>query len=131
MPSPKSAKQVGTENPEGAEEVLAATDADPGKVAEVPTAEPGEESAGGGGTGDSSEESEGENEDEEDHWISFALKYDDGTPVGDEPYKVKVGDGTIKQGRTDAEGKVKIEGLPEGNVEVTFPRIPKDVWKKA
>ena len=64
-------------------------------------------------------------------WVAFNLKDDAGKPVPDEPYKVKTSDGKIYTGTLDDQGKARIDGIPKGNCEITFPRMHKTEWKHA
>lgn len=63
--------------------------------------------------------------------LSFELLDADDRPVAHEPYKVKLPDGSILEGRTDEAGKVLVEGLDPGSCEVSFPLIDKNEWQKA
>ena len=141
MPSAGSGSEISIVEPEEPEEALDADEADPGKVAEAKQQQAqtreGKYAATpvAAETSSSTDESEEEQEDETDeestHFISFELKYEDGKPVPDEPYKVKLSDGSIKSGKTDKDGKVRIDGVPDGKCEVNYPRIDKDQWQKA
>jgi len=141
MPSAGSGTKISIIAPEEPSEVEDADEADPGEVAEAKQQQvisrEGKYSATPvaaattSSTDESEEEQEEESEEEPTHFISFELKYEDGTPVPDEPYKVKLSDGTVKTGKTDKDGKVRIDGVPEGQCEVNYPRIDKDQWRKA
>lgn len=73
--------------------------------------------------------SDEETEKAEDHWISIELTDKDGKPIPDEQYRVKLPDGTIYSGYTDAQGKARIERIPTGGTaEINFPRIHGDEW---
>lgn len=143
MPSAKSGSSISIVAPEDPEAALDADEADPGKVAEIKQqqviSKEGKYSAtpvalaaaSSSSTETEQDEQQEEKEDEATHFISFELKYEDGTPVPDEPYKVKLSDGSVKSGKTDKDGKVLIEGVPNGKCEVNYPRIDKDQWRKA
>ncbi len=69
---------------------------------------------------------------DETHWISIELKDHEGNAMPNEQYRVKLPDGSIVSGYTDAEGKAKVEGLPDGGeAEINFPRISGDEWEPA
>ena len=113
--------------------------ADPGELAEV-QAEQAKTKKGrygstqvpaAGAGGSSSAEQQSQEQSEESSWVSFQLKYEDGTPIPNEPYKAKLSDGTVREGRTDPGGNVRLEGVKKGTCDITFPRIDKGEWRKA
>lgn len=57
-------------------------------------------------------------------WIGLVLKDDDGRPVPDQPVAIELSSGTRLSGRTDAEGKVRFEGVPRDAGVARFERIP-------
>ena len=78
------------------------------------------------------QEEEDEEEDEESHWVSIELKDEDDNPVVDEPFEIKLPDGSVRRGRTDEEGKARFEDLAAtGECEVRFPRLDGDDWREA
>ncbi len=116
--NPKSGKAASADAPDVPEEAEDAVVADPGEQGKIEATKKQEEQS----KSESSEE-----EDEETHWIGIELKDDDGNPMPDEEYRVKLPDGKILSGWLDEEGKAKVEGIPKGGqVEVSFPRIHKD-----
>ncbi len=137
MPSAKSGSAVSLVSPEEPEEALDADEANPGKVAEAKQQQAQTKEGKYSGTAvktqqqQQNEEQEEKEDEEPTHYISFELKYEDGSPVPDEPYKVKLPDGSIKSGKTDENGKVMIKGIPNGQCEVNYPRIDQDQWRKA
>lgn len=144
MPSAKSGTAISVVEPSEPDEALDADEADPGKVAEAKQQQAQTKEGKYGatpvktttasdasGSDDKKAEENEEKEEEPTHFISFELKYEDGKPVPNEPYKVKLSDGSIKTGKTDKDGKVEIKGVPNGECEVNYPRIDKDQWRKA
>lgn len=122
MASPQSGTLCDIDAPETPLEALDADVADPGMAAEAKEAKATEEEQ-------SAAESDENNELIEDHWIGIELKDDEGNPIPNESFKLKLPDGNIINGRLDKEGKAKIEGLSEGgDCEVSFPRIHGDEW---
>jgi len=132
MASAKSGTAIDPEAPEEPSEAADAAESDATEVsaaeartrqreaAELDSTEVGPAPAG------SSEPAE----EREDHWIGVELVEDGGNPVPDEPYKVKLPDGTIQSGRLDSEGRARIEGITEsGQAEISFPGIHGDEWK--
>ncbi len=121
MASPQSGTLCNADTPETPMEAVDADVADPGMAAEAKEATVTEEQ--------SSTEDKEENKLTEEHWVGIELKDDEGNPVPNEAYKVKLPDGKIIGGRLDKEGKAKVEGLPEGSdCEISFPRIHGDEW---
>ena len=57
------------------------------------------------------------------YWIEVVLLDEDRWPVPDEPYSVTLPDGSIREGKLNAKGRVRISGIPEGPCQVKFPRI--------
>ncbi len=64
-------------------------------------------------------------------WVGVELVDDKGKPVPNEAYKVKLTDGTVQEGTLDDQGKARIEGVKDGNVEIAFPDYHGDEWSKA
>lgn len=62
-------------------------------------------------------------------WIEIELKDDDRHPVAGEPYWIKLPDDEIREGKTDKNGFVRIEGIPSGICVVKFPRIDTGDWQ--
>jgi type VI secretion system secreted protein VgrG len=110
-----------------------AADAAPGAVS---TAQATPASSGQGGTdsvevqpGGGGEEGE---EATEAHWIIIELKDGQGNPVPDEPYRLKLPDGTVQEGRLNSNGKAEIRGITTpGQCQVCFPERDKDDWRPA
>jgi uncharacterized Zn-binding protein involved in type VI secretion len=55
--------------------------------------------------------------------LQLSLTNEQGKPVADEPYRVRLATGEIRQGKLDANGKAKEPRIPPGNVQVNFPNI--------
>ncbi len=115
-----------------------ADDADPGKVDELkakqreagigkygapqlkpfrpaPKASPQQSSAPGAGGAPPSEK------EPEPHFIEVDLVDTNGNPVPGERYRIKFSDGTVAEGTLDEKGHVRIDNIPPGECEVTFP----------
>lgn len=56
-------------------------------------------------------------------WVEFALVSADGDPIANEPYEVKLADGSTRSGTTDANGMAYLAGIKPGSCEVTFPKF--------
>lgn len=56
-------------------------------------------------------------------FIEIALVDDEGKPVKDGRYMLVTPDGNERQGKTDAKGVARIEGIQEGICKVSFPSL--------
>jgi len=65
---------------------------------------------------------------EETHWIEIELVDDAGKPVVGELYFVELPDGSSISGRTDGEGRARVEGVDPGTAKVTFPDLDKSLY---
>lgn len=59
-------------------------------------------------------------------WIGFYYKDSDGKPVPNEKYEIMLADGTTKTGNVDSNGYAKVDGIPPGKIEITFPDTTPD-----
>ena len=62
-------------------------------------------------------------------WVGLRLVDAAGDPVADEPYVVVLSDGAEVEGRTDADGRARHEGVARGSCRITFPRITPQDWE--
>lgn len=53
--------------------------------------------------------------------MAFSVKSKNGKPLADAPFEVTLPDGTVKKGKTDGDGNVKMEKVPAGQYKVSFP----------
>lgn len=63
------------------------------------------------------------------HWIEIALVDDEGVPVPDASYEIRLPDGTLQQGNLDSRGLARIDGIDAGNCKISFPDFDKTAWK--
>ncbi len=118
--------------PERPKEAQEPDQADPGKMAEIKAEEAKIKKLEPGSTRlEPSDESEQETKQEDSHWVGIRLKDDEGNPIPNEPFRIKLPDGTIVEGTLDSEGKAEIHGIPAGQCQVCFPQIDKDLWRPA
>ena len=115
--APEEAKEAATEKPAETQKAAAKQDAAAGSP-------PGSTQLGSGASSSATQDQPAET-----HWIGIELKDEEGNPVADESFRVKLADGTIRTGRLDAEGKARIEDVPAGKHEINFPRVHGDEWK--
>ena len=46
-------------------------------------------------------------------------------------YRVKLPDGSLKEGSLDGEGKVRFEEIEPGSAEISFPEVDGAEWSRA
>lgn len=61
-------------------------------------------------------------------WLMIELVGEDGTPVPNEPYRVMLPDGTIREGTLDSRGIASFEGFISGECTVSFPALDEEAW---
>ena len=64
-------------------------------------------------------------------WIEIALKDTDGAAVAGERYRIKLPDGSTREGALDANGRARVDGIDPGTAQVCFPEIDADDWRPA
>lgn len=62
------------------------------------------------------------------HSIDLELRDDAGAPVPNEPFVVRLPDGTTRPGVLDGDGRARLEDLPSREVEVAFPKRSGTHW---
>jgi len=63
------------------------------------------------------------------HFIAIELLDDGGRPVAGERYFVELPDGSTISGRTDAQGRARIEGIDPGTAKVSFPDLDQKLYQ--
>jgi len=61
-------------------------------------------------------------------WVEIQLVDGDGQGVGNTKYKLKLPDGSTKEGTLDGDGLARVDDIDEGMCEVSFPTLDKDAW---
>jgi phage protein D len=64
-------------------------------------------------------------------WIEIRLIGEDGKPMSDVRYKLKLPDGDEREGTLDESGIIRAEGIDAGSCELTFPDLDSDAWESA
>jgi len=127
----KSGTAVSAQSPEAPDAAQEPDVADPGEASETEAEQSQTQQLEPGSTKlerpSGSEQSESETE--ETHWVGLKLKDDQGNPVPGEPFRLKLPDGTVVEGKLDAKGKVEIRGVPAGKCQVCFPKIDSEDWR--
>lgn len=62
-------------------------------------------------------------------WLEIEL-VEAGGPVPHEPYRVELPDGTVREGKLDARGLARLDGIPRGTCQVGFPRLDARAWAR-
>lgn len=68
---------------------------------------------------------------EEHTWVAFRLLDLRGEPIPDVQYELTLGDGSVQQGATDANGEGRHEGIVRGSCVLVFPDLPELYWEHA
>ncbi|NMO13588.1 hypothetical protein HPC49_01255 [Pyxidicoccus fallax] len=56
-------------------------------------------------------------------WIRIVLRDDQGVPLKGERYRLRLPDGSVKEGDLDVDGGVWVQGFEPGACRVSFPDI--------
>lgn len=56
-------------------------------------------------------------------FFEIVLKHEDGKPFAKEKFEVKLPDGTTRKGALGDDGKTRIEKIPAGECEISFPAL--------
>ncbi len=60
---------------------------------------------------------------DEKTWIEIELAGEDGEPIAHEPYSITLPNGVVIEGRLDARGRARFDGLDPGRAEVRWPEL--------
>lgn len=61
-------------------------------------------------------------------WIEIVLQSEAGDPVPDEEYFVTASDGSEHSGNLDENGFARVDQIPPGTCQVSFPLLEDDEW---
>jgi type VI secretion system secreted protein VgrG len=67
---------------------------------------------------------------EEDSWVEIELVDDEGQPCPFEPYELVLPNGRKTRGRLDKFGLARVDGIPPGPIDMTFPNLDKEGWRR-
>jgi hypothetical protein len=56
-------------------------------------------------------------------FVEVVLLDAEGKAVANEAYKIKLPDGSLRQGKLDRNGRLRIDGIEEGDCELEFPGL--------
>ncbi len=62
-------------------------------------------------------------------WIEIELVGEDGSPIPNERFSIRLPDGKLEEGTLDADGKTRFDDIPSGNCFVSFPDLDEDAWE--
>jgi hypothetical protein len=62
-------------------------------------------------------------------WVDIQLLDPDGNPVPGAKYKLKITDGSVRDGSLDGEGRVRVSGIDPGSCTVWFPDFDAKEWR--
>ena len=133
MPSPKDGTTGSLVSPTSPQEANEADKADPGEV-EQAKAQQQQLGTGKYGATPIKPFKAGNAPDDKKKpvsWIELVLQDQDGNPVPGEPYSITLPDGTVAEGTLDEKGFVRVDGIPPGSCQVSFPARDGRDWKKA
>jgi hypothetical protein len=61
-------------------------------------------------------------------WIEVQLLGEDDSPIPDEAYEIRLPGGTLLTGTLDENGSMRIDDIPPGTCQVSFPNLDKEAW---
>jgi hypothetical protein len=62
-------------------------------------------------------------------FVEFQLLDQDNEPVSNERYRLKITDGSVREGRLDSEGCVRVSNIEPGDCRICFPDLDGDNWR--
>jgi len=64
-------------------------------------------------------------------WVGLLLEDDQGEPVAGQRVRLKLADGTVRESVSDDKGRIRLDGIPQGNCQVEFPGVDAGDWRAA
>lgn len=64
-------------------------------------------------------------------WIEIRLQDEDGRPVPRARYRVRLPNRQLRRGRLDQDGFARLDRIPSGRCEVSFPEYDYSSWERA
>ncbi len=77
------------------------------------------------------EEKDWEDESEPTSWVGIQLEGEEGEPVAGQRVRVKLANGTVRESVSDDKGRIRLDGIPEGDCQVELVGIDASDWKAA
>lgn len=63
-------------------------------------------------------------------WVDVQLVDEDGEPVGGARYKLKITDGSTREGTLDSSGRIRVSNIDPGTCQVWFPDYDGSEWSR-
>jgi hypothetical protein len=63
-------------------------------------------------------------------WVEFQLLDQDGEPVAGARYRLKITDGSVREGSLNELGRVRVNGIDPGTCQISFPQYDGREWKR-
>jgi type VI secretion system secreted protein VgrG len=134
MASPKSGKEGSIVAPAAPDAAKDAMTADPGAAAKFKAdpkkPETGKFTTQGIAPFKPMTPAEAQAKDKKLTWIEIELQDAAGHPVAGAEYWMKMPDDSILTGSLDDKGLARVEGVEEGNIDVSFPEYSPKSWEK-
>jgi hypothetical protein len=64
-------------------------------------------------------------------WVGLQLEDEEGAPVAGQRVRIKLANGTVREGVSDDKGRIRMDGIPAGNCQVEFVGIDGSDWRAA
>jgi hypothetical protein len=77
------------------------------------------------------DDSDWEDESEPTSWVGIQLEDEDGEPVPGQRVRIKLADGSMRESVSDDKGRIRLDGIPQGNCQVEFVGIDASDWRAA
>ena len=61
-------------------------------------------------------------------WIEIQLVGEDGKGIAGEAYEIRLPGGTVLTGTLDDDGLARVDSIPAGTCQVSFPNLDQDAW---
>lgn len=63
-------------------------------------------------------------------WVEFEVVDESGQPMAGQAYLCMLPDGTLREGTTDRQGRVRFDGIDPGNCAFSLTRLSAERWKR-
>ncbi len=64
-------------------------------------------------------------------WVGLQLEDEEGKPVAGQRVRIKLADGAVRESVSDDKGRIRMDGIPEGNCQVELVGIDGSDWQAA
>ena len=63
-------------------------------------------------------------------WVEMEVVDDQGRPLPNQDYLCMLPDGTLREGQTDAQGRVRFDGIDPGNCAFSLTKLSPERWRR-